>query len=71
MAILRHTRMALTMEIYTQVPDKAVGDALKRLSDQFDADQAAADGPRSQLDQADENIDATPPRPGQADADND
>lgn len=33
MAILRHSRIALTMEIYTQVPDKATRDALKRLSD--------------------------------------
>ena len=33
MAILRHSRIALTMEIYTQVPDKTTRDALKRLSD--------------------------------------
>jgi hypothetical protein len=33
MAILRHSRIALTMEIYTQVPDKATRDALRRLSD--------------------------------------
>jgi integrase len=33
MAILRHSRIALTMEIYTQVPDKTTRDALRRLSD--------------------------------------
>jgi len=33
MAILRHGRIALTMEIYTQVPDKTTRDALRRLSD--------------------------------------
>ena len=33
MSILRHSRIALTMEIYTQVPDKVTRDALKRLSD--------------------------------------
>lgn len=33
MAILRHSRIALTMEVYTQVPDKSTRDALKRLSD--------------------------------------
>ena len=36
MAILRHSRIALTMEIYTQVPDEATRAALKRLSDQLD-----------------------------------
>ena len=33
MAILRHSRIALTMEIYTQGPDKVTRDALRRLSD--------------------------------------
>lgn len=33
MAILRHSRIALTMEIYTQVPDKTTRDTLRRLSD--------------------------------------
>jgi len=33
MAILRHSRIALTMEIYTQVPDKVTRDALRRPSD--------------------------------------
>jgi integrase len=36
MAILRHSRIALTMEIYTQVPDKGTRDALRRLSDWLD-----------------------------------
>jgi len=35
MAILRHSKIALTMEIYTQVPDRATREALKRLSDQL------------------------------------
>ena len=39
MAILRHSRIALTMEIYTQVPDKATRDALRRLSDWLDPDE--------------------------------
>ena len=34
------TAAALTMEIYTQVPDKVTRDALRRLSDQLDSDQA-------------------------------
>jgi integrase len=36
MAILRHSRMAMAMEIYTQVPDKATRDALRRLSAELD-----------------------------------
>jgi hypothetical protein len=36
MAILRHSKIALTMEIYTQVPDKVTRDALRRLGDQLD-----------------------------------
>jgi hypothetical protein len=43
MAILRHSRIALTIEIYTQVPDKVTRDALRRLSDQLDSDQADDD----------------------------
>ena len=42
MAILRHSRIALTMEIYTQVPDKATRDALRRLSDALDDRQGGA-----------------------------
>lgn len=44
MAILRHSRIALTMEIYTQVPDAATRDALKRLSDALDEHQDHEDG---------------------------
>lgn len=33
MQILRHSKIGMTMEIYTQVPDKATRDALKRLGD--------------------------------------
>jgi integrase len=36
MTILRHSRIGLTMDIYTQVPDKTTRDTLKRLSDLFD-----------------------------------
>jgi len=36
MTILRHSPIGLTMDIYTQVPDKTTRDALKRLSDLFD-----------------------------------
>jgi integrase len=36
MQILRHSRIAITMEIYTQVPDAATRAALKRLSDELD-----------------------------------
>jgi integrase len=36
MQILRHSKVSLTMEIYTQVPDKATRAALRRLSDQLD-----------------------------------
>ena len=35
MAILRHSKIALTMEIYTQVPDRATRESLKRLSEQL------------------------------------
>ena len=45
MTILRYSRIALTMEIYTQVPGKVTRDALRRLSDQLDGDQADADEP--------------------------
>lgn len=44
MAILRHSRIALTMEIYTQVPDKVTRDALRRLSDQLDSDRGSDNG---------------------------
>jgi integrase len=48
MAILRHSRIALTMEVYTQVPDKTTRDALKRLSDLLggpqDDTEASAEG---------------------------
>jgi hypothetical protein len=47
MGILRHSRIALTMEICTQVPDQVTRDALRRLSnsldDDGDGDQGGAD----------------------------
>src|SRR2546430_16381321 len=46
MAILRHSRIALTMEIYTQVPDKVTRDALRRLSDWLDHDEDQGDEAR-------------------------
>ena len=47
MAILRHSRIALTMEIYTQVPDNVTRDALRRLSDWLDHDEDQDDEDRS------------------------
>jgi integrase len=44
MAILRHSRIALTMEVYTQVPGKTTRDALKRLSDLLGGPQGEAQG---------------------------
>jgi len=46
MAILRHSRIALTMEIYTQVPDKVTRDALRRLGDWLDHDEDQGDEAR-------------------------
>ena len=37
MAILRHARFSITMEIYTQVSSAATREALKRLGDSLDA----------------------------------
>jgi hypothetical protein len=64
MAILRHSRIALTMEVYTQVPDKTTRDALKRLSDllggpQDDAEETAEDAASD----PDAESKADPPRP--------
>ena len=39
--ILRHSKIAITREIYTMVPDKATLAALKRLSDALSAPDAA------------------------------
>lgn len=47
MAILRRSRIALTMEVYTQVPDKATTDALRRLRDWLDHDEDQGDEVRS------------------------
>ena len=41
MQILRHSKIAITMEIYTMVPDKATLAALKRLSDALSSPDAA------------------------------
>lgn len=50
MAILRHSRIGLTMDIYTQVPDKTTREALKRQSDLFDLDQADEPGAQADTD---------------------
>jgi hypothetical protein len=43
MAILRHSRIALTMEIYTDVPEQGTRDALGKLSGWLDqADETEA-----------------------------
>jgi hypothetical protein len=39
MAILRHSRISLTTEIYTLVPDKVTRNALRQLSDWLDHDE--------------------------------
>jgi hypothetical protein len=44
MAILRHSHIALAMEIYTQVPDNVTREALMRLSDWLGPDQGNAGG---------------------------
>ncbi len=36
MQILRHSKIAITMEIYTEVPDAQTRDALRRLGDSLD-----------------------------------
>ena len=36
MRILRHSKIAVTMEIYTDVPDEVTRDALRRLGEQLD-----------------------------------
>ncbi len=33
MRILRHSKIALTMEIFTEAPSDVTGDALRKLSD--------------------------------------
>jgi integrase len=37
MRILRHSKITVTMEIYTEVPDQAAREALRRLGEQFDS----------------------------------
>jgi hypothetical protein len=34
--MLRHSKIAITMEIYTEVPDDPTRDALRRLGEQLD-----------------------------------
>lgn len=43
MTILRDSRIALRMEIYTQVSDKETRDALRRLSDWLGHDEDQGD----------------------------
>ena len=42
MRILRHSKIAVTMEVYTEVPSEATRDALHKLGDVFPWDGAAA-----------------------------
>jgi integrase len=44
MAILRHSRIALTMEIYTLVPARVTRDALRRLGDWLENDEHQGEG---------------------------
>jgi integrase len=62
MAILRHSRIALTMEIYTQVPDKTTRDALKRLSDALDDHQDDAPATAPEVDDTNDAPDDDPGR---------
>ena len=49
MAIFRHSRVALTMEIYTEVPDQAARDALGKLSSWLDqADEPPTSAPQGE-----------------------
>jgi hypothetical protein len=45
MAILRHAQIAITMEVYTEVPDEVTRAALKRLGDQLSYHEPAQDEP--------------------------
>jgi hypothetical protein len=36
MRILRHSKIAVTMEIYTEIPDQVTHEALRRLGAQLD-----------------------------------
>jgi len=60
MGILRHSRISLTMEIYTQVPTPETRDALRRLSDQLDGPPATAlgdlDDPAADLDERPDGV---------------
>ena len=60
MAMLRNSRIALTMEVYTQVPDKTTRDALKRLSDLLG-------GPQDDADATTQNIGTDAPNESTAD----
>jgi hypothetical protein len=40
MQVLRHSKISITMEIYTMVPDKATLAALKRLGDALSSTDA-------------------------------
>jgi hypothetical protein len=42
MRILRYSKIAVTMEIYTEVPDQAARNVLRRLGEQFDCLGTAA-----------------------------
>jgi hypothetical protein len=68
MSILRHSRIAVTMEIYTEVPDKATRDALGKLSDWLDQADELPPAPRGETDAADAD-ERQDDEPGAADHD--
>ena len=54
MQILRHSKISVTMEIYTEATSEATRDALKRLGDELSPpppEQAAADVDEDQADE--------------------
>jgi hypothetical protein len=59
MAILRHSRIAITMEIYTQVPDKATREALRRLSAELD-ERPAGGGAAADVGDQDDTAGSSP-----------
>jgi hypothetical protein len=63
MQILRHSRIAVTMEIYTEATSEATRDALKRLGDELSPPEAAP--PADEAD-VDEHQGDKPGEPGQA-----
>lgn len=69
MQILRHAQIAITMEVYTEVPDEVTRAALKRLSDQLSRhdDGQGESGPAARREPSwQARADASPPAEGDA-----